>query len=59
MLHMQSDFTGISALKNRSLTLESSNRQLYRHANLFSKVTGEFVRATEKQNLIVDLSPKE
>ena len=58
-MHLQSDFTGIPALKNRSLTLESSNRQLYRHANLFSKVTGEFVRGTEKQNLIVELSPKE
>ena len=48
LLHLRSEFTGLPALKNRSLTLESSNRQLFRYTNLFSKITGDIVKGGEK-----------
>ena len=48
LLHLRSEFTGLPALKNRSLTLESSNRQLFRYTNLLSKITGDIVQGGEK-----------
>lgn len=45
--------------KNRTLTMESYNRQLLRYANIYSKVMGDYVRSSEKMNEMLAEAPKD
>ena len=55
-MHMRSDD---QIVKNLTLTMESYNRQLLRQTNMYSRIMGDLVRVSEKQNSLINEAPKE